>query len=305
MANPLTVAGFADVLDRRFMEVATGEFEAEADFIPKFYEKKTPTQYTERVSALTPMGLYSEFSGSLSYDGPDQGYDTTATAKEYALAMQIERLLIEYDQFDIIDKKAKLLARSARQTRQVHAVRPFNNAFTVDTAFYNRSIGVALCSDSQTTTRSGVSTSTGFDNATTSALSPTALKAAYIQFRKFRDDAGQPLESHEANCLLVPVDLKDRAEEIVRTVKGIDSAEHTKNVLENRYRVEDEIRLSSATNWFLINDAMCKENMCWMDKVPVEFAKEEAFDEVIAKFRGYMVYHILVNDWRFVLGANA
>ena len=100
------------------------------------------------------------------------------------------------------------------------------------------------------------------------------------------------------------LDLKDRAEEIVRTVKGIDSAEHTKNVLEDRYQVVDWIRLTSTTNWFLMNSDMCKENCCWFDKVPVEFAKEEAFDEIIAKFRSYMVYHILVNDWRFILGAN-
>lgn len=304
MAVPLTTGAFADVLDKRFREIYDGEFAAEKDMIPMFYSQKTPTQLTERVSALTPIGLHSEFSGAIGYDGPDQGYDTTATAKEYALAMQIERLLLEYDQFDIIDSRPRLLGRSARQTRQIHSARFLNNAFTNDTTFYNRSISLSLCNDSQTTTRSGVSTATGFDNLVTGALSPTALKSAYIQFRKFKDDAGQPLDNHEATDLVVPVDLKDRAEEIVRTVKGIDSAEHTKNVLEDRYRVTDWIRLTSTTNWFLINMEGCKENCTWFDKVKNEFAKEEAFDEIIAKYRSYMVYHIMVNDWRFILGAN-
>ena len=176
MANPLTTAGFPDVLDPRFREITDGEFADEQDRISEFYSMETPSQLTERWSSLSPMGLYNEFSGAVNYDGPDQQYDVSATHREYAKGVEVERLLVEFDQFGIIDTRFKLLARSARQTRQVHAARVFNNAFSNDTTFYNHSEAVALCSNSHTTTRSGVSTSTGFDNLVTSALSPTALR---------------------------------------------------------------------------------------------------------------------------------
>lgn len=306
MASPLTTAGFPDVLDPRFREITDGEYEQEEDMVPMVYSMEVPTQLTERWSSLGPMGLYSEFSGSLSgaYDGPDQQYDVTATHREYAKGVQVERLLVEFDQFGVIETRFRLLARSARQTRQVHAARIFNNAFTLDTTFYNHSEGVALCSNSHTTTRDGVSTATGFDNLTTSALSPTALSAAYTQFRKFKDAAGQPIDGLAPDELWIPVDLRDRADEIVRTPAGLDTNEGNVNVQRGRYTVKDWIRVTDANNWFMSNSSMRKDSLMWFDKVKPEFARVEAFDELMAKYRGYMVYTLGYGDWRWVLGAN-
>lgn len=305
MANPLTVAGFPDVLDPRFREITDGEYKADEDRISDFYSVKTPTQLVERWSSLTPMGLYNAFTGTISYDGPDQGYSAQTTVKEFAKGVQVERLLVEFDQFDIIESRFKLLARSARQTRQVDAAAFFVNAFSVDTDFsFAHDEGVAVCSDSHTSPRTGTSTTVGFDNLTTAALSPTALKSAYIQFRKFRDNVGQPIDGHEADVLLVPVDLRDRADEILQTMKGLDAADQNKNVLEGRYSVADWIRLTDTNNWFLLNKSLMKENLYWFDKVPAEFARVEDFDTIQAKYRGYMVYGRGYADWRFILGAS-
>jgi hypothetical protein len=304
MANPLTTAGFPDVLDPRFREITDGEFADEQDRISEFYSMETPSQLTERWSSLSPMGLYNEFSGAVNYDGPDQQYDVSATHREYAKGVEVERLLVEFDQFGIIDTRFKLLARSARQSRQVHAARIFNNAFSNDTTFYNHSEAVALCSNSHTTERSGVSTSTGFDNLVTSALSPTALRSAYTQFRKFKDAAGQPIDGHAPGMLLVPVDLRDRADEIVRTKTGLDTAEGNVNTESGRYNVVDWIRLTDSNNWFICNQPEMKDSLKWFDKVPVEFARVEDFDTVQAKYRGYMVYTLGYGDWRFILGGQ-
>jgi len=304
MANPLTTGGFPDVLDPRFREITDGEFKAEEDRISEFYTMEVPTQLTERWSSLGPMGLFPEFGGSVTYDGPDQQYDVTATHREYALGTQVERLLVEFDQFNIIESRFRLLARSARQTRQVHAARIFNNAFANDTLFYNHTEAVALCSNSHTTTRTGVSTTTGFDNLTTSALSPTALRAAYTQFRKFKDAAGQPIDSNLPTKLLVSVDLRDRADEIVKTPKGLDTNEGNVNTEQGRYSVSDWIRLTDTNNWFIVNPSQMKENLMWFDKVKAEFARVEDFDTIVAKYRGYMMYTLGYGDWRWCLGAS-
>src|SRR6185436_21152231 len=118
-------------------------------------------------------------------------------------------------------------------SRQVHAAGLFLNSFSNDAAdfdFYN-SEGVPLCSDSHTSPRAGVSTTTGFDNLTTAPFSATALKAIYIQLRKFRADAGQPIGNHRATHVIGPVDLIDRAAEVFQTMIGLDDNTHNDNVL--------------------------------------------------------------------------
>jgi hypothetical protein len=306
MANPLTVAGFPDVLDPRFFEVSKGQFEKESDIIDTFYTKRTPTQLTERGTGLTPMDLVPEFNGAITYDGPDQAYDWNVTMKEFALGTQIERLLVEFDQFDVIEDQWRKLADAAFRTRQTYAIRIFTQAFNLDTAFdYNNTEGVALCSDSHTTTRAGVSTTSGFDNLTTAELSPTALKAAYIQYRRFKDLAGNPIGGHEATHLVVPVDLRDRADEITATMRGLDSADSNKNVLEGRYKVVDLIRLTDTNNWFLTNLSMFKSNNFWFDKQSAEFSRLEDFDTIVAKYRVYQIYAAARNAiWQYILGAS-
>ena len=303
MPSPVNIGSFGDVLDPRFFEITDGEYSLEVDFIPKLYTVKTGSQYTERGSSLTPMGLFTEFLGLVPYDGPTLGYDWQTTHKEYARGIQVERSLVEFDQFDIIESRFRLLARSATQSRQVEAAKTFSEGFSIDSG-YTHTENVALFSDSHTSPVSGVSTTTGFDNLTTSAFSPTALKSAYIQFRKFRDNAGQPIEGHEASMLLLPVDLKDRAEEIFGTMKGLDSSDMNKNVLERRYKVVDWIRQTDVNNWFLIDEKLMKENLFWFDKVKPEFARVEDFDTIIAKYRGYYMSTRGRADWRWGLGGN-
>ncbi len=306
MPNPASSAHFTDVLDRRFSEIATGVFDEVKDWVPELYNMGPSEQLTDRWSELTPVGLHSQFTGLVGYEGPSQGYNVTATALEWAKGMQIERLLSEYDLFGLVDDFGDLLGRSAAQTRQVHAWRPFNNAFSNDTAFYNRSEGVAICSDSHTTVVENVSTSTGFDNLTTAALSPTSLKSAYILFRKIRDAAGQRMDNHVADTLIVPVDLRDTANEILGTDRGVsvDFGDSTKNVLQQRYNVVDSIWLDSTSNWFIADKAGWVRDARWQDKVKKEFAGEENFDALTIKLRSYMLYQIAILGWRNILGAN-
>ncbi len=305
MAVPLSIAGFPDSLDPRFFQITDGEYKLEADMVPTLYTVKSPTQRTERWSSLTPMGLYTEFQGSIEYDGPDEGYEARATNKQFAKGVQIEWEIARFDQFNIIESRYKLLARSARQTRQVHAAATFINAFSADSDFdYFNEEGVALCSDSHTTRRSGVSTASGFDNYSTAAFSPTALKAHYIQFRKFKDDAGQPIDAHEATHVLGPVDLRDRAEEVFGTMQGLDTAGQDKNVVHRRYEYIPWIRLTDSNNYYLLDKPMMKENLFWFEALPVEFARVEDFDGVVAKYRGRMSYFKGRADWRWILGAE-
>lgn len=306
MASPLSVGGFPDVLDPRFDEIMDGEFTAVPDVVPELYSVSTPDQATMRVSGLTPMGLIPEFQGLYTYDGPDQGYAVQITNKEFGGGVQVERYLVEFDQFDIIEGRWKLLARSLTQTRQVYALRPFNAGFAVDTAFdYSNDEGVALFSDSHTTPRAGVSTTVGFDNLLTAALSPTSLKAARLQFRKLKDLAGQPIDGWEPDTLIVPVDLKDRAEEILKTTTGLDTAEGNVNVLSGAMSLWSHIRLSDTNNWMIVKKQAMKESLRWYDKVKQESKRQKDFDTEIGKYTVYSLFGCGRDAvWQWGVGAS-
>jgi hypothetical protein len=124
------------------------------------------------------------------------------------------------------------------RTRQKHAARIFNNAFSVDSFFYNHTEGVALCSDSHTSNNSTLAdTSAGFDNKITTALSATALAAARIQFRNFRDDRGNRYDAMPDE-IMIPPDLYDVAAEIVQSTGKPDTAENNINVHKGAYNID-------------------------------------------------------------------
>lgn len=302
MASPVTSAAMADLLDPRFKEYTQTEFLAIPDKIPMLYGAETSDRADERFSDITPMGDIPEFTGTVTYDGPDQGYDVTATHKEFVGGIQIERKLYDDDQTgSVVRNMFEELGRSAGKTRQKHGARIFNQSFANDTYFYSHSENVALCSNSHTTTRSGVSTASGFDNVGTAALSATSLAAAITSFRQLRDLAGEPIDE-AADELWIPVDLDLTAEELIKTKVGLDEASQTKNVLEGKFQIHEWARITDTNDWWICNSRLRKKFIKWIERVPMETGKMEAFDQYIAKGRLYMRYSAVRTLWQWIYG---
>ena len=294
-------SAFPDLLDPRFMQVSLQAYDEETDRIPEFYTKKSSNLSVERWSEISDMGDAVEFLGTIEYDAATQGYDAQASPKIFNLGTQIQRELWELEQFDIIDKLHRALGRSIKRRMQKDAARIFNNGFSIDNFFGSHTEGVALLSNSHTTTRPGVSTATGFDNVSTSAFSPTALTASITQFRQFRSLTGEPSDKGPTH-ILVPIELEDRAKEVLQTREGLDAAEGNINVHHNRLTLKSWYRLTDANNWFLYNEPMMKENLYWFQVFEPEFSRMESFDTVVAKYRGLTMYSLGRADWRWILG---
>ena len=205
----LISSNFADILDPRFKRIWDERFTQLPDMVGKFYDIMTGTLPTERFSTIGTLGDMPLFSGTVTYDDVSQGYDTQVTPLEFAEGIQIERKLLDDDQFSIIDSKPKALAGALYRRRQIDAARIFNNAFSVDNFFYNNTENVALCSNTHTTT-SGSSTTSGFDNLVTTSLSAVSMASARIQMVQFRGDRGERV-SIKPNQLLIPPDLYEIA----------------------------------------------------------------------------------------------
>lgn len=305
MTVPAVSGSFGDLLDPRFQKIfkSSEQYNATQDMLPKLFTMPpTNGRNTMTWSQVGTMPDFSQFTGTVSYSSNNQGYDTTSTPVEFASGFQVERKLYDDDQFHIMDQKPSGLSDAAFRTRQKHGARILNNAFSVDNFFYNNSEGVALCSDSHTTT-SGASTASGFDNKTTAALTAVAVAAARIQMIGFRGDQAEII-SVMPDELWIPPNLYEVAFEIVSSMGKVDTANNNRNVHEGVYTVYEWQYLTDTNNWFMCDSRMKKRMLFWIDRVPLEFAFIEDFDTLIAKWRGYMRYSNAHTDWRFALGAQ-
>lgn len=293
---------FGDLLDPRFQEIFDTRYKELPDMIPTLFSMpKDNGRADMRWSSVGELSDWPSFNGTVVYQSSAQGYDITATHKEFASGIQIERKLFDDEQYNIMDGRPRGLARAAQRKRQKDAARIFNNAFTHDTEFYSNSEGVALCSNSHTTTKPGVSTTAGFDNLGTSALSAVAVTAARIQFVDFRDDAANKI-SLVPNGLIIPTALYGKAFEITESMGVPDNANNARNVHQGAWNITEWNYLSDNNNWFMEDSTFRKDSLHWIDRKAIEFAFAEDIDTMIAKWRGYMRYSMAWSDWRWILG---
>jgi hypothetical protein len=303
MATPHINENFADLLDPHFEDIYFMNFEEVADKIAAFYSMPPHNgRADQRYSQVGDFGDWSQFMGSVNYQSLSQGFDSIATFLEWCSGFQIERRLYDDEQYNIMDDMPAALGMAGARTRQTHGARILNNAFSNDSFFSVHSEGVALCSTGHTSA-TGVSTASGFDNLTTSALSATALTAARKQHVRLKSDAGNKIQI-VPDELWIPVDLYDVAYEIVASMGKVDTAENNRNVHESAYTVHEWIYLDDANNWFLADGGLRKKSALWIDRIPVEFGMAEDFDTFVGKWRGYMRYAPIWRDWRFILGGQ-
>ena len=303
MATPMDTGAFGDLLDKRVTKLFYDELPQLPDRVSDFFGMESSKDSYERWSSVGDLGDFAEFNGSVVYQSQSQGYDVTAEHRAWTNGYQITRQLYEDDRHGIWEQQSPALADAYMRTRQGHGARIFNFAFSVDTFFYNHTEAVALCSDSHTTT-SGASTASGFDNLTTGSLNAVNVSVLRTQMRNFRGDVANRI-SVMPDLLIYPIDLADRADEIIKSQKEPTTANNAYNPQGNgRWSGTDWEYLTDTNNWFMADSKRMKRNLVWFDRVPVEFGRAEEFDSFVAKWRARARYSFLWRDWRFIAGAE-
>lgn len=307
MPVPARSTNFPDVLDSRFAKYFDERYRELSDMIPRLYHVvdggAAPTKDTYRTSGIGEFADLSEFGGSVTYDSVDETYRSIVTPVEYASGFQIERKLFDDGLYGEMDGQPKKLASSVQRTRQKHAAQFFNNMFSVDVTWNSFSENLAVCSDSHTTRSAGVSTSSGFDNLVTSALSAVSLIASRRQFKGFRNDRGGRISANPT-LLLVPTDIEHTAWEIVNSAGKPNTANNDANFLKDEFKVVAWEYLDDVNNYALISELLMKDALVWVDRVKAEFAMAEELDTLIGKWRVYARWGHGHNDWRFILGGQ-
>ncbi len=270
---------------------------------PELFKVMTTDQPYEEDLGIGAMGDFPLWDGVVEYDRMYQGYSKVYEFPEYAKGFQIERKLYDDEKYNIINTKPVGLATSAARRQEQHAASLFNNAFDV-----NGFDGKPLVSDqhpSKAYIDSGGTEGVQYrSNKGTAKLSHSALQDAKQAMRDFQNDRGARI-AVVPDTLLIPTGLEELAWQLIQSDKKIDTADNNPNIHQGRYKliVWDELDLGGE-GWFMLDSRYMKMFLKWFDRVPIEFAMEEDFDTLVAKFRAYMRYECGWSDWVWCWGSD-
>lgn len=265
---------------------------------PQLFNVQSSTKAQEHDLMLGGMNDWTEYEGQIEYDSTEKGYKTTYTHVEYTKGIQIERKLVDDDQYNVINSRVRMLALTAERTREKHAASVFNNAFS---GSYLGADGVALVSGSHPygPTNSGTQS-----NAGSSALSYDSIIATRALMRTYKDDKGE-LVPVNPDTIVIPPGLEETAYYATQAINKPESpAGGSPNFVRSKgFNIVVWDYLTDPNNWFMLDSGLAGLYLNWFDRVPLEFAMDPNSDyQLMARYRGYMRYSFGWTDWRFIYG---
>lgn len=247
------------------------------------------------------MGGFTTWNTKASLDGVEYENPTTTDTVmykhiTYAKGFQLEKEMVDDEQYSVINKLPKALARAARVTLEELGASILNNAFTANPNAYK---GEALIGN-HTRLDGGVTTNALGNYSLTEANLETALKLAHEQV----DERGHLIQMNP-DILIVPRALEYVANRIngsTLTTTATTFAKNDINVLKGRFKIVVMDYLTDNNNWFLMDSQIAQLNWFWREKL--SFKNETDFDTDVAKYKGRMRFSFGWSDHRGILGAN-
>jgi len=259
------------------------------------FEIATSTKYKEEDVAFSGFGYLAEKEkgGSIIYDEAYQRYKTTYTHATYALGFNIERELWEDDQYRIIQKYPKALARSNRQTIELLAATHLNLSHASGSAGGD---GQPLVSSSHP-----IIGGTASNLGTPADLSVSSLEQAFIDIGNFVDERGMKMRAMPRK-LIVSTSNAWNARVILGSVQKPGTANNDLNPARDALPGGVVVLhwLTSATKWFIQTDV--PDGLIFFWRRRPEFSKDNDFDTENAKFKTTLRCSLGHTDWRAIYG---
>ena len=265
------------------------------------FEKNTSKKAFEEDVGLSSFGLaVVKSEGSpVTFDSERQGFTTRYSHVVYALGFIITREIFEDDQYDIVgQKKAKALARSMRQTKEIVGANIYNRAFT---SGYTGGDGSILCVSSHPNVAGGT-----WSNviATAADLSEAAIEQACIDIAAFRDDRGL-LIAAKPRKLVIPPSQQFEATRILKTEGQAFSADNTVNAIKTMGVIPEVVvnhYLTDSDAWFILTDI--QDGMKYWERRGDAFDMDNDWDTENAKFKASARYSFGWTDPRCIYGSS-
>ena len=278
VGNPLALEQFSRLADKRLDSVLENYLKPYQEMIATIFGSMPLDKAWAELYDIGSMPDIPFFTGKLDFLDISPGYYTRIEPKEYAAGIQMQKKFIEDKQYAVLDDRQSSMLKAYGRTKEKAAVKAFGYGTSTAWDYMTNEEGVSLFNSTHLTKSSGVSSS-GFGNYGTSAISKTTIMATRILFEMFRDDIGELYDS-EPDTLLVPVALYDTACEATgydprsgaNSDLDPDSAHHRINAAYKAFKVIPWKRLDtySTTAWYMLDSAMTKKFLMWIDRVKPE-----------------------------------
>jgi hypothetical protein len=234
----------------------------------------------------------------IEYDTESQGFTSRYTHVNYGLGFIITREMFDDDQYDVVaEKRARMLAFSMRQTKEVVGANVYNRAFT---AGYTGGDGQVLLSSAHVNVRGGT-----FSNilSTAANISEASLEQGCIDIAKFTNDAGLRI-AVQPQKIIIPVDSQFELERILKTQYRVGSANNDISALYSMGKFPGGMvvnhYLTSTTAWFIRTNA--PDGLKYFSRKDDAFGEDNDFDTDNAKFKATSRYSFGWTDPRGLYG---
>jgi hypothetical protein len=290
----ITASSASYVIDETISSVAFNEFLTEPLMMPMLATIQGSSKDREKTASIGGLGDFQlKTAGAESSESePVQQFDKEYVHQPFALQTKIQREVIDDQRVDYFGQFGGKLGQSAARTMEKALANVFINAFTSTLAEDD----LSLCNSAHLNADGGNSQ----DNSGTTALSNDAVSSTRQLMRAFSDYDGNVI-SVNPDLLLVPSELEETAFEIVKSQLNPQNANNAAN-WNMGLSVLVWLYLTDATDWFLIDRRLMKQNLKWYQRVPLEVFGDGDLFKGQRRVGGYYRSSHGVADWRWVYG---
>lgn len=234
----------------------------------------------------------------VEYDDHAQGWTKRYTHVAYALGFAVTREEMDDNQYKSrAFKRGKALAFSFRTTKEMIGANVLNRGFD---AAYTGGDGQALFSAAHPTRTAG-------DQANTlpvaADLSEASLEDMLIQIEESKNSRGHPIAIRGQKLIIAPSNIFN-AERILESNLRSGTDFNDVNAIKSQGLLPGGVcvnhYLTDADAWFIRTDA--PDGLMGFDRKKFEFTKDNDFDTMNAKSKGYERYTFGWTDWRGCYG---
>ena len=303
----ITTASFAKAL---WPGVNKWYGDAYAEFSPQWpalFEKNTSRRAFEEDVGVSMFGLptIKAEGAAISYDSSRQGFTSRYNHVVYALGFIVTREAVDDDLYDVVGKqKAKSLAFSMRQNKEIVAANVYNRAFNTTYVGGDSATLIASAGGGGSASHANVAGGTWTNGVAAAVdLSEAALEQAVIDIRGFQNDRGLKVNA-KAKCLIIPKELMFEAQRILKTEGQVYSADNTLNALKTMGVIPEVIvndYLTDTDAWFIRTNV--QDGLKYFERDGDSFAMDEDFDTENAKYRARSRFSFGWTDPRGIYGS--
>jgi hypothetical protein len=275
------------------------KYDEHAQQYTKLFDVKTSNKNFEELVEQTGFGLapVKGEGSSTSYDSHAQGVVARGTNKAYSLGYITTREELADNLYaEVSMQRAGSLAFSMAQTRENVGANVYNRAFS---GSFLGADAKALCASDHPSLAGDQSNILG----TAADLSEASLEDLTVNILDAKNSKGLKI-SLQPKCLIVPTALIYDAQRILKSTLRVSTADNDLNALKSLSIIPDvEVNnyLTDSDAWFVRTNA--PSSLCWFDREPVQFTKDEDFDTDNAKAKAYMRFVAFWGDWRGLFGS--